>query len=210
MSAAAWVGFTIVSVGLLLVFEALEHRRGIAVVKPIASTGFLGVAVASGALDTVYGGAIFAALALSWLGDVLLIPKGAKAAFLGGLVAFLLGHVAYAIAFTMRGVDVGAAAIAAVALALGAVSIGRMLVRAAPANLRVPVVAYIAVISTMVAAAAGAVGAGVEPAILVGAVMFYFSDLGVARDRFVQKSFWNKAVLLPLYYGAQLIFALSV
>lgn len=210
MSAAAWASITLVFVVLLLVCEARDARRGIAVTKTIASTGFVGVAVASGAANTPYGRAILVALVLSWLGDVLLIPKGAKAAFLGGLVAFLLGHVAYAFAFTMQGTDLGASGIAAAVLALGAFSVGRMLVRAAPSKLRVPVMAYIAVISTMVATAVGAVATGADIAILVGAVMFYFSDLGVARDRFVQKSFWNKAVLLPLYYGAQVIFALSV
>jgi hypothetical protein len=32
----------------------------------------------------------------------------------------------------------------------------------------------------------------------------------VARERFVQKSFVNRGVGLPLYYGAQILFATSV
>jgi hypothetical protein len=46
--------------------------------------------------------------------------------------------------------------------------------------------------------------------ITVGAVMFYLSDLAVARDRFVAPGFTNRVWGLPLYYGAQLILALTV
>jgi len=55
--------------------------------------------------------------------------------------------------------------------------------------------------------AAGTVGHAGMPAIFVGAFAFYLSDLAVARQRFVAKSFWNKAWGLPLYFGAQLILA---
>ena len=44
---------------------------------------------------------------------------------------------------------------------------------------------------------------------LVGAVMFYGSDLAVARDRFVAPGFSNRAWGLPLYYAAQLVIAAS-
>ena len=46
--------------------------------------------------------------------------------------------------------------------------------------------------------------------VLAGAVLFFLSDLGVARDRFVSPGVWNRAVGLPLYYGAQLLLAASV
>jgi uncharacterized membrane protein YhhN len=68
------------------------------------------------------------------------------------------------------------------------------------------VIAYIAVISTMLAAAAGTR----VPLIAVGALAFYFSDLSVARDRFVAPGFINRAWGLPLYYGAQLLLGWSV
>jgi uncharacterized membrane protein YhhN len=210
MTPLTWCALTGVALIVLLVAERLDSRPGIAVTKPIASTGFLGAAWAAGALESSYGQLIFVALVLSWLGDVLLIPKGAKRAFLAGLVAFLGGHVAYAAAFISLGLDPTVTAVTAVPLAIVAATVGQYLVRSAPEKLRMPVVGYIAVISIMVATAAGAVGAGASALVVVGAVIFYFSDLGVARDRFVQKSFWNKLVLLPLYYAAQLIFATSV
>jgi hypothetical protein len=60
----------------------------------------------------------------------------------------------------------------------------------------------------MVAMAGGAAWAG-RPSLLFAAVLFYLSDLSVARDTFVAPGFVNRAWGLPLYYGAQLIFACS-
>jgi uncharacterized membrane protein YhhN len=51
--------------------------------------------------------------------------------------------------------------------------------------------------------------AAAGPQLLIGAVMFAVSDIFVARDRFVSPSVANRLWGLPLYYAAQLIFALS-
>jgi hypothetical protein len=40
-------------------------------------------------------------------------------------------------------------------------------------------------------------------------VAFAASDVSVARDRFVREDFLNRAWGLPLYYGGQLLIALS-
>jgi uncharacterized membrane protein YhhN len=77
-------------------------------------------------------------------------------------------------------------------------------------GMRGAVLAYVLVISAMVVLAAGAAGASGDAAILAGAVAFYVSDLAVARERFVAHSYTNKIWGLPLYYGAQLVLALSV
>jgi hypothetical protein len=42
-----------------------------------------------------------------------------------------------------------------------------------------------------------------------GAVAFTASDISVARDRFMQHGFANRAWGLPLYYLAQVMLALS-
>ena len=76
--------------------------------------------------------------------------------------------------------------------------------------MRVPVYAYVSVITVMVVLAVGTVAAHGGANILVGALMFYFSDLAVARERFVEHTFTNKAWGLPLYFGGQLVLALSV
>ena len=43
-----------------------------------------------------------------------------------------------------------------------------------------------------------------------GAVAFYFSDVFVARDRFVKKEFINRLVGLPMYYVGQFLIAFSL
>jgi uncharacterized membrane protein YhhN len=206
---AAGCALTGVALVALLMAEWHESRAGVWIAKPLASAGFLWAAFAGGALETGYGHAVMAALVLSFWGDVLLIPA-ARASFLAGLVSFLLGHLAYAGAFALRGISwpwLGVAALAVVPAALLALRWLRPHVEIA---MRAPVLAYVAVISSMVLLAAGTVGASLEPEILVGALAFYVSDLAVARQRFVARTFWNKAWGLPLYYGAQLVLAASV
>jgi hypothetical protein len=48
-----------------------------------------------------------------------------------------------------------------------------------------------------------------KAAVMTAAVAFYLSDVSVARDRFVAPGFGNRIWGLPLYYGAQVLFALS-
>ena len=86
-----------------------------------------------------------------------------------------------------------------------------------PADMRIPVYAYITVISTMVVFAVatwahnpGLSGERASAVIVAGALLFYLSDLAVARDRFVAPSFWNRAWGLPFYYGGQIVLALTV
>jgi uncharacterized membrane protein YhhN len=179
------------------------------VCKPVASTLFVLAALSAGALHSGYGCAVLVALLLSWLGDVLLIPRD-KRIFLAGILAFLAGHLAFAAAFLERGVLPGASAIASLGLLGAGVPIGRWLVPQVTPSLRKAVVAYIVVLSSMVALAVGTFAAHGGPAILLGAVCFYLSDLSVALDRFVSPGFRNKAWGLPLYFGAQLLFASSV
>lgn len=211
MPTPAWI--TIAATLALLVAESRDSRVGVWIAKPLAAIGFVWAAIAWGALDSPYGVWILVGLVLSALGDVLLIPRGAKAFFLAGLVSFLLGHVAYAGAFALRGLEVRAMAAAAAPIA----AIGMLALRYlwphvqknAP-RLQYPVLGYVAVISTMVVCAAGTFGKAGNVAILIGAVMFYVSDFAVARQRFVGATFGNKIWGTPLYFGAQLVLASTV
>ena len=72
-----------------------------------------------------------------------------------------------------------------------------------------PVVAYVVVISVMVTLAFGSFGDGATLLIPVGATLFFVSDLFVARDKFVAPGTVNRVWGLPLYYGAQILLALS-
>ena len=108
-------------------FAYRAGRRGPeGVAKAAASLGFIATAVHAGAAATPHGVAILVGLVLSWFGDVFLLSK-AKPWFLAGLLAFLLGHVAYAVSFTLRGLDLGAGAVALGALAAAAAVLWRRL-----------------------------------------------------------------------------------
>ena len=205
-----WV-FTAMTVIALVVLLAGERGnvtlRNVA--KPVASAGFVGVALSAGALDTHYGSWIFLGLLLGAAGDVLLLGAS-QTAFLSGLAVFLLGHVAYVVAFATLGVDSGVSLIAgSVALVVAAIVFVWLRPHLPPAMVA-PVIGYIVVISAMLVTAVGAVVAGATAMIVVGAAVFYLSDLTVARDRFVAPGFANRLWGLPLYYAGQLLIAWSV
>ena len=61
-----------------------------------------------------------------------------------------------------------------------------------PAELRAPVIAYIAAISLMAAAAGSTNTMDADWRIPVGAIAFYVSDIFVARDRFAAPGLINR------------------
>jgi uncharacterized membrane protein YhhN len=198
---------TAAAVGGLLAAERRGAPAGVWLAKPLASTGFVALALSLGATDGEYGRWVLAALVFGWLGDVLLI---ARRTFTAGLVSFLVGHLAFAAAFLARGVSWPWLAAGAAAAGAGAWIALRWLGPHVPAALVLPVRAYVVVITAMVAAAVGAFGAGGGLALLAGAVGFFASDLSVARESFVAPSFTNKLWGLPLYYASQLLLASTV
>ena len=199
---------TLVGLVLLLVAENRKRRTAVWVVKPLASAGFITLALYCGARGSTYGYLVLAGLVLSWFGDVFLIPRG-KLSFRLGLVSFLLGHVAYVVAFGSLGPNPLWTALAAIPLTLAAVVVFLWL-RPHLGKMKIPVLAYVVVISAMVTVAVGTLPAAGGTVRVLGAVAFYLSDLGVARDRFVQQGFANRLFGLPLYYGGQLLLASSV
>lgn len=204
---AAGVVVTVVATGALVAAERRGSLVGRAVTKPLASTGFLVAAVGAGALDSAPGRAVLGALALSFVGDVLLIPR---ATFLLGLGAFLLGHLGFAVAFLLRGVDPATSLAATAALAVPSVLVSRWLLPHVPPPMKAPVIVYVAVITAMTGLAFGASAVEARPIAVVAAIAFAVSDVSVARDRFVAPGFGNRAWGLPLYYAAQLAFALDL
>jgi uncharacterized membrane protein YhhN len=206
----SFVAWTLAWCAALLVFEARKFRLGMWIAKPLAAAGFVAAAVSQGALDTSYGTAILAGLGLSVVGDIALIPKESQTWFRVGLVAFLLGHVAYVVAFYIHGLDNTWLSGAAIAVVVVAAIVLRWLGPHVPDGMRIPVRAYVVVISTMLATAVAAVMEDLGTIALVGALMFYVSDLAVARDRFVAPGVTNRFWGLPLYFGGQLCLAASV
>jgi len=206
---AVFCGFTLIAVAALLVAEFRGVGVGVWVAKPLASSGFVAASLAAGVPASAYGRSVLCALLLCWLGDLLLIPR-ARPAFLAGLVSFLFGHVAFAFAFARRGLAPGVFALALAAALAAGFAFLRYAEPHVPAALRAAVRLYVAALSLMLACAAGTVAQAGAPAILGGALLFWLSDLAVARDRFIAPGPWNQLWGLPLYYSAQLVFASTV
>lgn len=204
------IGEIMTTVGLVvLLYGEWKDKPGLrASGKPLASLGFLVAAIGFGAFEFRYGKLVFAGLVLGALGDVFLLG-GARKFFIGGLVSFLLGHVAYVVAFASLGMDGTSAAVTALVMAVVLILVGRWVFPHAP-EMRGPIAAYMVVIGLMCVAAVGARGAGAPWMVPVGAIMFTASDIAVVRDRFVSKGFINRAWGLPLYYAAQLLIAWSI
>ncbi len=195
--------------GVALVLEG--ERRGsrtLALVgKPLASALFVWLGFTRWSAGDPVGGWMVAALVLCALGDVLLIDDRT---FDAGLVAFLLGHLAFVYAFhSATSVTRWPVAVALPLLAVAAV-IARWLWPRLGAR-RGPVLAYIAAITLMVWGAAGVAAAGTRPPkVALGAALFFLSDLLVARERFVSRALVNRVAGLPTYYAAQFLLGLCV
>ena len=204
------LGGLMTTVGLVgLLFGEWKDRPGVrAVSKPFASLGFIVAAIGFGALKSWYGNVVLAGLILGAIGDVCLLGKQKKY-FVAGLVSFLLGHVAYVVAFGSLPISRPQAFIAAVAMAAIMAFVARWVFPHAP-DMRVPIGIYMLVIAVMCVVAIGAGAAGAPWMIPVGAVMFTASDIAVVRDRFVAPGLVNRLWGLPLYYAAQLVIAWSI
>ena len=200
--------------GLTLFFESRQRWRLYLPLKALLSMLFVTAALVQPHPLGSYFSWMLGGLILCLSGDVLLAVPGQRA-FRIGLAAFLLGHVAYVMAFarisTPRGLlfwtgVTGVLIVSAFVFHWIEPFLGRM---------RGAVLAYVAVISLMlITALAVSVNTGLRPAgralILAGALLFYVSDLFVARNRFVSPAFANRLCGLPLYYTGQFMLAFSV
>lgn len=204
------VGFTVLAVIGLVLAERANNQRGVWIAKPLASLGFIATAWAAGATESIYGNNLIVGLYACALGDVLLIPRGHKAWFLLGMLAFAIGHAAYAVSFGRYGISDTGTLTALGPMVVVAILTLRWLGPHLPVLMQSAVRMYIAVISVMVALAVGASVASGQWWLAIGAVTFALSDLFVARERFIKPDFKNQLIGLPLYYAAQLILALTV
>ena len=196
---------------LLLLGERPGNLRAKWAFKPVASALFIVAALMQGP-QLRYDWLILAGLALSALGDLALIPRNRRS-FLAGLVAFLLAHVAYTLAFAEQADPWSLPP--AYLLIIGLASVALYLhFRPHLGRMKAPVAAYVAVITVMLAAAWAVAVDSPGPfgwQVAAGATLFYLSDITVARSRFVPGAgFANRAVGLPLYYAAQFLLALSI
>jgi uncharacterized membrane protein YhhN len=178
------------------------------VCKPLTMVLLVGAALALDVDDGAVQTWFVIALALCLVGDVfLMLPKDL---FVFGLASFLLGHIAYIVGMHVDGVDggpffVGIALVMAVLAVLGTIILRG--VRTGPdRKLAGPVVAYMFVISAMVASA---IGVGHVTAV-VGASLFYVSDALIAWNRFLRETRYARITIMVTYHLAQFGLVLSL
>jgi uncharacterized membrane protein YhhN len=218
---AALVAATLVAI-VDWVAVARDDRRTERIAKPGVIALLIAAVLVSGAAGSTAGSTIawtaepigwllLAALAASLAGDWLLLPP---VRFVGGLVAFLVAHLAYLALFLLGELNARFALVGVVmALAL-LVTLGRsILAGARRTGMGGPVIAYFGAIFLMAIAAT----ASGSPLATAGAWLFVASDAMLGCDRFAAPppvtqgaaAHRRIAVVVP-YHVAQVLLTLAV
>lgn len=201
---------------LLVILSASIHiwaeyrgsRQQVYIFKPLTMVFILLVAVLGEAAEPFYKYMIITGLVFSMAGDVFLMLPSDR--FLNGLVAFLIAHIFYSIAFVSEISTltywqlIPFAAFGIVIYTILAPSLGK---------LKIPVLAYLVVILVMAWLSWERWGqTGLSGALLaaIGAVLFAISDTILAINRFRWRFKAARALNLVTYYAAQLLIASSL
>jgi uncharacterized membrane protein YhhN len=196
----------------LLYFEKKGNWKGKLPVKTVLSCLFVFTAMVQAHPIPGYYYLLLIGLIFCLGGDVFLALPQDKM-FLTGLVSFLLGHVFYVICFFYvadAGPWTGIGALAALTVS----TVVFFWLRPRLGDMLIPVIAYIFVITLMVVGAWTVLTDAQldftgRLLVFVGAASFYFSDVFVARDRFLKSAFINRLIGLPMYYCGQFLLAFS-
>lgn len=200
---------SLLSVSALVISDRAGWRAGRYLFKPLAALAFVWLALGLGAAESGYGRWLLAGLLCCLLGDLLLMPDQART-FLAGLIAFLCGHLLYAIAFLQLGTSLAGLALSVLPVVALLIITYRWLLPAVEQAMKLPVGAYMCVISGMLLCAGLTLHHPAAALIIVGAWGFAVSDLAVARQQFVQPDPNNALWGTPLYFAAQMLLAGSV
>ena len=177
--------------------------------KPAVTLGLLAAAAVVEAADADQRRWFVLGLALCLGGDIALMWR--PELFRTGLVSFLVGHLAFIVGFAVRATPAPAWAIAVgAAVLVTCLTIGfRHLlpaVRRTDPGLFAPVMAYVTVIATMVAASWWG-GHGAAP---LGAAVFAVSDLTLADNKFVTRRRWSPLMVMVTYHAALTLLVVSL
>jgi len=193
----------------LVICDQCAFRPGRYLFKPLAAMAFIWLAWEMGALDSPYGRWLLAGLIACMAGDLLLMPEGERT-FLAGLGAFLCGHLLFAVAFLQLPLAGAGLAVSVVPALLLLLFVKRWLLPDVPGDMKLPVSAYMLVITGMLLCSGGTIGQPVATLAIGGAWGFALSDLAVARQQFVRPSRWNGLWGTPLYFLSQMVLAASI
>ncbi len=202
----------LIAVALFMVGQALDLYWLRMIVKPIPVL-LMAVWVYLSPDKKAYQWATIVGLLFSMLGDILLESAGNF--FVFGLLAFLMGHIAYIVAFTRDSRQLFPWR-ALLAFGYGVIIFAIMVTQGDLDDMMIPVALYIIIITTMVWRAASRVGVAAisvfsARAGLIGALFFTFSDSLIALNRFV----WDlpqpttRYIIIITYWIGQLGITLS-
>lgn len=187
---------------------ARDDRRTEYVAKPLTMVLLILTAFALDPTDGTARGWFLVALAFSLAGDVfLMLPRDL---FVPGLASFLVGHLAYIVGLRYLGSSASGFLAGVVLVGLALPVLGTRIVgairRSDEADLVIPVVVYMGVISLMVVVA----GASGVLLALLGAVAFYVSDALIAWTRFVADFRHSRLAVMVTYHLAQVGLVLAL
>lgn len=150
-------------------------------------------------------------LIFSLAGDIFLMLPGDH--FIKGLVAFLIAHIAYIIAFNLQGAVFGwASALLALGIVILAVVIMRRIIHALKTKGRtamiIPLIAYAVVLCLTFWSAATTLLRAAWPALAgwlaaAGGALFFMSDAAIAWNRFVGPHPGGRLMEMITYHLAQ-------
>lgn len=192
MTVLIWASWT-TAIAAAIAYLPLTHSDSTglprALLKTLPVALFALIACLSGS-----SGLLVLAFVLSAFGDFALArtngTEDRPAWFLAGLTSFLLAHVVFVAEFWRAGADVTWLTIL-LPVALGAVQMLRLWSRLGP--MRLPVLAYVAVISVM-----GALGLGfyaAAPLLAAGVALFIISDLLLSERLFTDPQAGKRRLL---------------
>lgn len=170
-----------------------------------ASTLFVAIPFCTHAVRSGYGISVSLALVFCWLGDY-----AGPYSFMIGVGFFLIGHGFLILGYVLHGLKMARLAFAA-PIGLGiSVWIGLQLLPLVHSHEQWLVIAYLVTITLMVSLAGGAQGRWTHRLLVLGAVLFYVSDLFLALNRYTAIQIDYTYFGYPMYYAACVLFGLSV
>jgi uncharacterized membrane protein YhhN len=178
------------------------------VAKPLVIVALGWLAFTMGAIDQDVGRFLFAALGFCLVGDLFLLGN-TTVDFAGGLLFFLVAHIAYAVAFFTLGFEPWwALAGLLIVLSLSLTS-GRRIIRGAARDgggaLGAGVTTYLVVVSLMVVTASGTA----RPLVFLGGLLFLLSDTVLALDRFVGQRAHARMLVIVTYHLGQVLMVIG-
>lgn len=206
MSVTVLVGALTVSLACTCWYAGEKGARYVfALAKVTTMVALLAFALMNGALRADGGIALLVGLFFGLLGDAALLRRD-SVSFTLGLAAFLVGHIAYVVAFSSRWWHLpGALTGLLLVLPFAVLSFPRVLRTAMAAEggrMGAALSLYTVVIASM-AVAAGATG---NVVLLLGGLCFVISDMVLALDRFAGHRGHAGLVVMVFYHLAQFSF----